>query len=161
MQKEKREGVEEIVISNPEASLEQEGLNYKSAELQSIIDNFTRAENFRDIHRYVLDLLQDAASFRYATVPNGLFFKVRNASKSDEDLKNIISRMEKALILADKKIHAKSLSPSDNKILRLAMDYACQTLTERIKALPTNDRLLPLLLHSELTKFISKRVLSS
>jgi hypothetical protein len=155
MQKNTNRVVETIVISNPEASLEG-NLTYQSAEVQDIINNFTIAAQFRDMHRIVIDLLQATANFRYATVPNGLFYTLRNKNKSDKELSDLFVRLDAAIITAENKVKANSLTPPDKKIVLTAISYAAQSIVDRIKSLQSADRLCALWEQSQLKKRVEQ-----
>lgn len=154
MQKNVSKVIETVMISNPEAALEQEGLTYQSAELQDIIHNFDIAAQFKEVHRTVIDLLQATATFRYASVPNGIFFELRNKKKTEKELEDLFIKMEKALTTAQTKMNHNSFASNEKQILKNAITYACKSIMERIKSLQSRDRLLPLWEQSSLKKKI-------
>jgi hypothetical protein len=144
MQKNMNKVVETVLISNPEAAFEQENLTYQSGEIQEIINSFTSAADFQDIHRTVIDLLQATANFRYATVPNGIFFKLRNKNKSELELKALLVSMDKLIHSAQAKLMGKQMAMQDKTILRSALKYIARSIINRMRTLQAEDRLLPL-----------------
>lgn len=141
-------------IQAPETSFTQPNLSYSSAEIQIIINRFDMAANFRDIHRSVIDLLQAILNFRYATVPNGRFFEIRNKTKSDEDLKNILNKLNHAFNITVEKLHHSNLSNEDKDMLTKAFNYARLSTKERLASLPPEDRLRKFLDTAELQKHL-------
>lgn len=156
MQKnENAQHIESFLIKTPEASFNDSNLSYSSAEIQIIINQFDMAANFRDIHRSVIDLLQAILNFRYATVPTGRFFEIRNKSKSDADLKNLLDKLNHAFNIVVEKLHHSNLTTEDKAILTKALSYAIQSAKERIASLRPEDRLLKLLENADLQKHLN------
>src|SRR3990167_557817 len=146
-----------MLLDNPEEVFKIPGLTYKTTEINDVMDRFDRAKNARLVHRWVIQLLAETKEFRNATVPEGLFARLRSISKTDYELKNIFTKMDTAFETADVLLKQQTLDEKDKVIFEAALRYCEKSVVERMGSFDPADRLMLFWNASKLKKYLNVR----
>lgn len=143
------------IVADPESVFDYSPLNYKSSEIESIIERFELA-SFKPINKYIIALLTATSDFRHSTVPEGIFKDLRSSTKTDDELKQIFIKMSAVLEQSLNFKNQLKLNEQDEKIFQTVIDYCKKSIKERMAALQPDDRLLPFWNESQLKKELER-----
>ena len=146
--------LEGVLVNNPEEVFKRAGLTYKTTEISDVMDQFDRAKNARLVHRWVIQLLAETKDFRNATVPAGLFARLRSISKTDDELKHIFEKMYMAFQTADVLVKQQTLDEKEKTIFEAALRYCEKSVLERMSSFDPADRLMLYWNESKLKKYV-------
>jgi hypothetical protein len=145
--------VSKFFIKNPENFFAEDNLSYKRREVEDMIARFELAADVRPVHKEVIALLSELKNFRGKTDVDGIFEEMRQLGKSDEQLQQILSDLEQA-VLNTQHFIKQALSVQDKKIILDALSYTKISVHQRMAELKPTDRLLPLWQQSLLQKML-------
>lgn len=128
---------------------------YNRDELRKLHDECKKRGG--SLNAMVMALLDATIDFRSASVPTGVFAKIRNATNKDADLKKPLTKIRLALQKAETQLLFYKNSDSEYDILTAAIAYCAASVSERIDSLAKeNDKLAGLFRQDKLlAQFVS------